>query len=54
VGTNEIMLDDAVRFTELAREAGVCATLRVWEGMVHGSHEGVGGIRPQTYCRRPA
>lgn len=35
VGTDEIMLDDAVRFTGLAREAGVEATLRVWEGMVH-------------------
>jgi AcrR family transcriptional regulator len=35
VGTNEIMLDDAVGFTELARDAGVDATLRVWPGMVH-------------------
>ena len=29
------MLDDAVGFTELARDAGVDATLRVWPGMVH-------------------
>jgi epsilon-lactone hydrolase len=35
VGTDEIMLDDAVRFTGLARDAGVDATLRVWKGMVH-------------------
>jgi epsilon-lactone hydrolase len=35
VGTREIMLDDAVRFAERAREAGVEVTLRVWDGMVH-------------------
>lgn len=29
------MLDDAVRFIGLARDAGVDATLRVWKGMVH-------------------
>jgi epsilon-lactone hydrolase len=35
VGTDEIMLDDAVRFTGRARDAGVDATLRIWKGMVH-------------------
>jgi acetyl esterase/lipase len=35
VGTHEIMLDDAVRFGERARLAGVDATVRVWDGMVH-------------------
>lgn len=35
IGTCEIMLDDAVRFAELARAAGVEVTLRVWQGMVH-------------------
>jgi acetyl esterase/lipase len=35
VGTHEIMLDDAVRFGESARKAGVAATVRVWDGMVH-------------------
>jgi acetyl esterase/lipase len=35
VGSHEIMLDDAVRFGRLAREAGVEATVRVWDGMVH-------------------
>ncbi len=35
VGTNEIMLDDAVRFAAVARAAGVDVSLRVWDGMVH-------------------
>ncbi len=35
VGTNEIMLDDATRFADLARKAGVEVKLRVWDGMVH-------------------
>jgi len=35
VGSHEIMFDDAVRFGELARAAGVDATVRVWDGMVH-------------------
>jgi acetyl esterase/lipase len=35
VGTNEIMFDDAVRFAELGRAAGVDVTLRVWKAMVH-------------------
>lgn len=35
VGDHEILLDDAVRFAERARAAGVEIDLRVWEGMVH-------------------
>ena len=35
VGTNEIMLDDCVRFESLARGAGTEVSLRVWPGMVH-------------------
>lgn len=35
VGDHEIMLDDAVRFAEKAKAAGVAVDLRVWEGMVH-------------------
>jgi epsilon-lactone hydrolase len=35
VGTCEIMLDDAVKFADLARAAGVEVTLKVWPGMVH-------------------
>jgi acetyl esterase/lipase len=35
VGTDEIMLDDVVRFAELGTAAGVDVTLRVWDGMVH-------------------
>jgi monoterpene epsilon-lactone hydrolase len=35
VGDHEILLDDARRFAEKARSAGVDMTLHVWEGMVH-------------------
>ena len=35
VGTEEILLDDAVRFAERARAAGVQVTLDVWEEMIH-------------------
>jgi epsilon-lactone hydrolase len=35
VGDCEIMLDDALRFTEKAKAAGVQMDLRIWEGMVH-------------------
>jgi len=35
VGTAEILLDDAVRFTERARTAGVDVTLEIWPDMVH-------------------
>lgn len=35
VGTSEILLDDSIRYFELARKAGVDVTLHVWEGMPH-------------------
>jgi epsilon-lactone hydrolase len=35
VGDHEILLDDARRFADKARAAGVDVTLHVWEGMVH-------------------
>jgi acetyl esterase/lipase len=35
VASDEILLDDATRFAERAREAGVDATLEVWNGMFH-------------------
>jgi epsilon-lactone hydrolase len=35
VGGHEILLDDAVRFADKAKEAGVDVDLHVWEGMVH-------------------
>jgi monoterpene epsilon-lactone hydrolase len=38
VGTNEILLDDAVRLAERAKAAGVKADLRVADGMVHVWH----------------
>jgi len=38
VGTDEIMLDDSTRIAEQARNAGVEATLDVWEGMWHVWH----------------
>lgn len=35
VGSDEILLDDAQRFANLARSAGVDITLEVWDGMFH-------------------
>jgi epsilon-lactone hydrolase len=35
VGTHEILLDDAVRFSEQARNAGCDLTLEIWEEMYH-------------------
>ncbi len=38
VGTSEILLDDAARLVERAQAAGVDATLKAWDGMVHVWH----------------
>lgn len=38
VGTAETLLDDAVRFAERAREAGVDVTLEAWDDMIHVWH----------------
>jgi epsilon-lactone hydrolase len=35
VGTDEILLDDATRFAEKARSAGVDVTLKIWDEMFH-------------------
>ena len=35
VGDAEILLDDAVRYAQKARDAGVDIILRIWPGMVH-------------------
>lgn len=35
VGTDEILLDDAMRFAKRADEAGAAVSLEVWEGMFH-------------------
>ena len=35
VGDDEILLDDAVRYAERAKAAGVTVTLGVWAGMPH-------------------
>jgi acetyl esterase/lipase len=38
VGSDEILLDDAVGLDARARQAGVDSTLEVWEGMIHVWH----------------
>jgi epsilon-lactone hydrolase len=38
VGSNEVLLDDAVRLAERARKAGVAVTLEPWDGMIHVWH----------------
>ncbi len=38
VGSEEVLLDDAVTLTERAKAAGVAATLEVWPDMVHVWH----------------
>ena len=38
VGTSEILLDDAARLVERARAAGVDATLKAWDDMMHVWH----------------
>jgi monoterpene epsilon-lactone hydrolase len=44
VGTSEILLDDARRYAERARAAGVDATAHVWEGMPHVFPASVGAL----------
>lgn len=38
VGSEEVLLDDAVLLAERAKEAGVPATLEVWDEMIHVWH----------------
>jgi phosphinothricin tripeptide acetyl hydrolase len=35
VGSDEVLLDDAIGLADRARTAGVPATLEVWDGMIH-------------------
>lgn len=46
VGTNEILLDDAKRIADKARQAGVEVTLEIWEGLFHVFH--LFGFLPET------
>jgi monoterpene epsilon-lactone hydrolase len=45
VGDDEILLDDAVRYAERARLAGVSVTLHVWTGMSHVFQSSLGSWR---------
>lgn len=45
VGDDEILLDDAVRYAERARAAGVDATLHVWSGMPHVFQSSLGRLQ---------
>lgn len=38
VGTDELLLDDSVRFAKRAQEAGIEVELSVWESMFHAWH----------------
>jgi epsilon-lactone hydrolase len=38
VGTEEVLLDDAVQLADRAKAAGVAATLEVWDRMIHVWH----------------
>jgi len=44
VGTSEVLLDDARRYAEKARAAGVEAVAHVWEGMTHVFPSSVGTL----------
>ena len=48
VGSDEVLLDDSIRFVERAVAAGVDARLDVWEGMVHGYLGGLGLLAAST------
>jgi monoterpene epsilon-lactone hydrolase len=47
VGTDEVLLDDAVRLAAQARAAGVEATLEVWDGMFH-AWQTAGNMLPEA------
>jgi len=44
VGDDEVLLDDSLRYVELAVAAGVDARVDVWEGMPHGFLSGIGTL----------
>lgn len=45
VGDDEVLLDDARRYAEAARAAGVAVTLAIWQGMPHVFQSGIGTLR---------
>ena len=45
VGDDEVLLDDALRYTARAFAAGVDARVEIWMGMHHGFVQGIGGLR---------
>ena len=47
VGSEEILLDDALRLAEKARVDGVDVTLKVWEGMWH-VWQALGNMIPES------
>jgi acetyl esterase/lipase len=44
VGDDEVLLDDALRYVARAVDAGVDATVDVWQGMPHGFVSSVGKL----------
>ena len=44
VGEDEVLLDDARRYAEAARTAGVAVTLAIWQGMPHVFQSGIGTL----------
>ncbi len=52
VGNDEVLLDDSQRYVKRAVEAGVDATLDVWECMVHGFLSGVGKLAASNEALR--
>ncbi len=48
VGTDEVLLDDARRFAEKAREAGVSVELDVWQDMIH-VWQAAAGFVPESW-----
>ncbi len=45
VGDDEVLLDDSVRFADLARAAGTDVTLSIWRGMPHVFQSSLGHYR---------
>ena len=48
VGTEEVLLDDSLRYVKKARTAGGDASVEMWEGMPHGFVGGVGRLEAST------
>ena len=45
VGNDEVLLDDARRYTDAARAAGTKVTLAIWQGMPHVFQSDLGTLR---------